>query len=91
MAGAIIILEGCDQMTFGEALKKARTELGLSQVELGQAIHVSFSTINRYENGWHKPTPIIMDALNKLFETNKIVFEYADGSSEDDASEKRKG
>ena len=45
---------GSDEMTFAEALKDARLKLGLSQTELAREIHVSFTTINRYENGHHK-------------------------------------
>ena len=50
-------------MDFATALKAAREQMGLTQTELGKALHVSFSTINRYENGRHMPTPIILDAM----------------------------
>ena len=40
-------------MDFATALKAAREQMGLTQTELGKALHVSFSTINRYENGRH--------------------------------------
>ena len=65
-------------MDFATALKAAREQLGMTQTEFGKALHVSFSTINRYENGRHKPTPIILDAMKTLFEKNNIPFVYDD-------------
>ena len=40
-------------MSFQKELKKVREQLGMTQSELGKAIGVSFSSINRYENGKH--------------------------------------
>ena len=65
-------------MDFATTLKAAREQLGMTQTELGKALHVSFSTINRYENGRHMPTPIILDAMKALFEKNNIPFAYED-------------
>ena len=63
-------------MTFGSALKKAREELKLTQMELSREVGISFSTINRYENGKHFPTPIILNALRFYFQNKNIEFEY---------------
>lgn len=68
--------EGVTHMDFPTALKTAREQLGLTQAELGKELHVSFSTINRYENGHHMPTPIVLDAIKALFKKNKIPFGY---------------
>lgn len=65
-------------MDFAIALKSAREQLGMTQAELGKALHVSFSTINRYENGRHMPTPIILDAMKALFNKNNIPFIFED-------------
>ena len=40
---------------FPELVKEVRRQLGISQEELAQELGVSFSTINRWENG--KTTP----------------------------------
>ena len=63
-------------MDFATALKGAREQIGLTQTELGKALHVSFSTINRYENGRHMPTPIILDAMKSFFEKNHVEFKF---------------
>lgn len=63
-------------MTFGSALKKAREKLKLTQMELSREVGISFSTINRYENGKHFPTPIILNALHIYFQNKNVAFEY---------------
>ena len=63
-------------MDFAVALRAAREQLGMTQTEFGKALHVSFSTINRYENGRHMPTPIVLEAMKTLFERNNIPFSY---------------
>lgn len=40
-------------MTFADALKDACLKLELSQTALAEAVHVSFTSINRYEKGHH--------------------------------------
>ena len=61
-------------MTFSNTLKQARESLGMTQMELSRALGVSFSTINRYENGKHRPTPIVMKAIQNLFASEGIPF-----------------
>lgn len=63
-------------MTFSDALKKARAELGLTQQELSRLLHVSYSTINRYENGRHMPTPLALEAMTSFFKRKKVAFEF---------------
>ena len=66
------------QMTFGEALKKARMEAGLTQKELAKLLNVSYSSINRYENGHHAPTRIVNEAVKGFFKKKGIAFFYDD-------------
>jgi transcriptional regulator with XRE-family HTH domain len=63
-------------MTFGDSLKRAREELGLTQQELSQLLHVSYSTINRYENGRHLPSPLALDAITTFFKKKKVSLEF---------------
>lgn len=53
-------------MKFAEKVKKARIQLGFSQTELAEKLGVSFSTVNRWENG--KTVP------NNL--TKKVVEDF---------------
>ena len=61
-------------MTFSNTLKQARESLGMAQMEFSRALGVSFSTINRYENGKHRPTPIVMKTILNLFASEAIPF-----------------
>ena len=63
-------------MSFGEALKKAREEAGLTQTEFAKLVGVIFSSINRYENGHHEPTPIVLNAIKAFFKKKGISFSY---------------
>ena len=63
-------------MSFQKELKKVREQLGMTQSELGKAIGVSFSSINRYENGKHFPTPIVLNAIQTYFRSRGIDFTY---------------
>ena len=65
-------------MTFGTALKKAREEAGLTQAELAKLLNVSYSSINRYENGHHNPTKIVEEALKSFFKKKGIARCYDD-------------
>ncbi|MEG2378279.1 MAG: helix-turn-helix transcriptional regulator [Clostridia bacterium] len=42
-------------MELSNILKQVRIEVGMTQVELATALHLSFSTINRWENGRARP------------------------------------
>lgn len=42
-------------MEIAMIIKSIRKELGLSQKAFADAIHLSFSTVNRWENGRAKP------------------------------------
>lgn len=70
-------------MTFSKALKQTRESLGMTQIELSKALGVAFSTINRYENGRHFPTPIVMNAIQSFFNSKGIVFKFDSEMEED--------
>ena len=63
-------------MPFSKALKQARESAGMTQTELSKALGVAFSTINRYENGKHFPTPIVLNAIQSFFTSKGIAFKY---------------
>lgn len=59
-------------MNYSKQIKKLREKLIMSQSEFAQHIGVSFSSVNRWENGKYEPTIKIKRKLIKLFDENKI-------------------
>lgn len=61
-------------MTFAEAVKKARTEMGFSQKKFAEELGVSFSTVNRWEQGYHIPNKVSIKAVQNLCRENGFAF-----------------
>lgn len=61
-------------MKFKDRLKALRTERGLTQKELGEAIFVSRSAIAKWENGLGLPSSDSYEALVCFFETDAESF-----------------
>lgn len=51
---------------YPEQIKSLRAKLGLTQVALAERLGVSFPTVNRWENGKSKPSPLSWQALLEL-------------------------
>jgi DNA-binding transcriptional regulator YiaG len=45
-------------MNKAEMVKQVRSRLGISQEGLARALHVSFATVNRWENGQTSPSKL---------------------------------
>ena len=60
-------------MDYSKLVKTLREKLILTQSELAEMIGVSFTTVNRWENGKHEPTIKAKRKLNTLFIENKIM------------------
>jgi|BioPla2DNA2_1021312.scaffolds.fasta_scaffold106695_2 DNA-binding XRE family transcriptional regulator len=60
-------------MDYSKLVKTLREKLILTQSELAEMIGVSFTTVNRWENGKHEPTIKAKRKLNTLFIENKII------------------
>lgn len=60
---------------YKDALVELRLKLNVSQEELAKLLGVSFSSVNRWENGRHEPTKIAKAKLKKLFKENEIELE----------------
>jgi transcriptional regulator with XRE-family HTH domain len=52
-------------LLFGDALKAARKNVGLSQVELSRRIEKSDATISRYESGLEFPPKTTLEAIER--------------------------
>lgn len=61
-------------MEFGVKLKKLRTEKGISQQALADAVYVSRSAVAKWENGLGLPSRDSLDALLAFFEIEESFF-----------------
>ena len=50
-------------MTFAEVLKSIRTQLNFTQEQFARELNISFSTINRWENGRSMPSVLAKTQL----------------------------
>ena len=62
-------------MELSEVIKLIRNELGITQEELAQAVNVSFSTVNRWENKKTMPNPMARVVLLDFFEKRKVSLQ----------------
>ena len=53
---------------YPQRIKRLRQRLGLTQVELAQRLGVSFTTVNRWENGQTRPSPLAWRRLRRMDE-----------------------
>ncbi|MGE4571759.1 MAG: multiprotein-bridging factor 1 family protein [Candidatus Izemoplasmatales bacterium] len=60
-------------MDYGKLIKDLREVLIISQTELADMLGVSFSTVNRWENGRHEPTLKLKRRLINLFNQYNIT------------------
>ena len=49
-----------------EDIKALREKLGLTQEALAREVHVSFSTVNKWENNKQSPSPMAVGNLERL-------------------------
>ena len=61
-------------MEYQKIIKNLRTKLVLSQQEFAELL-VSFTSVNRWENGKHDPTIIAKEKLKIMFKENEIQLE----------------
>lgn len=69
-------------MPFAECVKNVRRQLNLSQQALADLLGVSFSTINRWENGRHKPSRMAINTLASFCKLKNISFNYTIGEED---------
>lgn len=60
-------------MMFSEFVKEVRHKLKLSQKQLADAVNVSYTTINRWENGHVTPSNLAVKSFYDFCENNFIV------------------
>lgn len=57
-----------EAIELGFKIKELRSKLGLTQEQFAAKIGVTFSTVNRWENGKGKPSPLAMRQIKELME-----------------------
>lgn len=62
-------------MSIREAVKRIRLSLGLSQMAFAQQMHVSFSTVSRWENGHAQPNRLAIIMLIDLCQREQRCVE----------------
>ena len=62
-------------MKINEAIKQIRIKLGLSQTAFAEKLHVSFSTVNRWENNRAVPNRLATITIIILAKENSIEEE----------------
>ena len=60
---------------YPHALVELRSKLKISQEQLANILEVSFSSVNRWENGKHQPTKAIKKRIELLWEKHNIKVE----------------
>lgn len=66
-------------MTFEDLIKAIRIELNITQEQLAHELNISFSTINRWENGHTSPSKLakirLLEFCRKKNVDENITFE----------------
>ena len=66
-------------MEISEILKSIRAELNMTQTDFAEAVHVSFSTVNRWENNKVIPNRMARALILDFCEKRNISQELIDG------------
>jgi putative transcriptional regulator len=53
----------------GAEIKRLRLSLGMTQIRFAEILGVSFATVNRWENGHAKPSPLAIYKIRELCDT----------------------
>lgn len=72
-------MRGDEIMEFGSIVKQVRKELGLSQEQLARELSISFSTVNRWENGKSKPSQMAKELFFSFCTSKNISLNCMEG------------
>ncbi len=65
-------------MEFSKAIKFVRKNLKMSQTQMAEALNVSYTTINRWENGKVEPSKLAQKSFIDFCENNFIDLSNSD-------------
>ena len=63
-------------MTFADAILKLRSERRMSQTQLAKELGVSYTSVNRWENGRYFPTKMMRLVICRYCEKHHLEFSY---------------
>lgn len=63
-------------MTFADAILKLRIERRLSQTQLAEELGVSYTSVNRWENGKTHPTKMTLLIISRYYTTHGLTFSF---------------
>lgn len=63
------------KLNYASAIINLRIKLNLSQSALAELLGVSFTSVNRWENGKYEPTKLIKKKIELLCNENDIQLE----------------
>ena len=69
-------------MTFGEAILKLRSERRISQRQLADELNVSFTSVNRWENGKTLPNKMTVLVIRQYCIDHELDFLYDEEAGE---------
>ncbi|MBD2359387.1 helix-turn-helix transcriptional regulator [Tolypothrix sp. FACHB-123] len=56
------------QPEVGQLIRKVRLSAGLTQEQFANTLGVTYSTLNRWENGHTKPSPLAMEKIERMLQ-----------------------
>jgi len=65
------------KLDYASAIINLRIKLNLSQTALAELLGVSFTSVNRWENGKYEPTKLVKKKIELLCIENNIQMEVA--------------
>lgn len=58
-----------EQPKIGKLVRELRQEMRLTQEKFAASLGVTFPTINRWENGRTRPSPLAMEKINAMLQS----------------------
>ena len=63
-------------MSFADAIIKLRSERRISQRQLAEELNVSFTSVNRWENGRTEPNKMTLFVIRDFCKSKNIAFAF---------------